>query len=167
MAKERKKLKKTSSKPSAPAERESGKTSIGSDTVLVVDTNEFIFGLTGTKQSCVTLLDNFGELTVIIPAMVLREIRLHLDTRYQLGKKFFRLITSGKNITILWGDPPQELIEKHISLGFAEEDAMIAAAAEWAGADFIISENRHFLQRKKGTTFQTINAEKALTLLKL
>lgn len=133
----------------------------------MLDTNEFIFGLTETKQSCVDLLDNFDSLTAIIPAMILREVRTNLESRYQLGKEFFRLLAAGKNITILWADPPLELIEKHIALGFAEEDAAIAAAAEWAGAEFVISENRHFLQKSRGLTFQTINAETALKWLRL
>ncbi len=166
MAKKRKKRKQTLFPPSAPSESKSGKKSIGPDTVLILDTNEFIFGLTGTKQSSVELLDHIGDLTIVIPAMVVREVRANLEHRYQLGKAFFRLLASGENFTILWIDPPQEIIEKHVALGFAEEDAAIAAAAECAGADFVISENRHFLQRKEGLSFQTINAEKALELLR-
>jgi hypothetical protein len=133
----------------------------------VLDTNEFIFGLTETKQSCVDLLNHLDDLTVIVPAMVVREARTNLESRFQLGKEFFRLLAVGKNITIQWATPPQELIEKYIKLGFAEEDGAIAAAAEWAGAEFIISENRHFLQRTEGLAFQTINAEIALKLLVL
>jgi hypothetical protein len=166
MAKKRKKQKKILFPPSAPSESKSGKKSIGPDTVLILDTNEFIFGLTGTKQSSVDLLDHLGALTIVIPAMVVREARANLQHRYQLGKEFFRLVATGKNFTILWIDPPQEIIEKHIALGFAEEDAAIAAAAEWVGAEFVISENRHFLQRKAGLSFLTIDAERALELLR-
>ncbi len=165
MAREKKKQKKIPLTLSAPSESKSGKRNIGPDTVLILDTNEYIFGLTGTKQSSAELLDRVGDLTVVIPAMVVREVRVNLEHRYQLGKEFFRLLATGKNFTILWADPPQEIIEKHIALGFAEEDAAIAAAAEWVSAEFVISENRHFLQRKIGLSFQTINAEKASELL--
>ncbi len=99
--------------------------------------------------------------------MVVREVRANLENRYQLGKEFFNLLAAGKNLSILWVAPPQEMIEKYMALGFAEEDAAIAAAAEWAAAEFVISENRHFLQKSKGLAFQTINAGTALKWLRL
>ena len=62
-------------------------------------------------------------------------------------------------------EPPEELILKYIDLGFAEEDAAIAACAEWVGAEYLISENRHFLSRSELVGFEIVNAETALSLL--
>ncbi len=60
-------------------------------------------------------------------------------------------------------EPPEELIFKYINLGFAEEDAAVAAYAQWVGAEYLISENRHFLSRSELVAFEIVNAETALS----
>ena len=82
-------------------------------------------------------------------------------------QEFFRLISKSKNITVLWSEPPEELILKYINLGFAEEDAAIAACVEWVGAEYLISENRHFLSRSEQVAFEIVDAETALSLLQV
>ena len=72
-----------------------------------------------------------------------------------------------ENITVLWLEPPEELILKYINLGFAEEDAAIAACVEWVGAEYLISENRHFLSRSEQVAFEIVDAETALPLLQV
>ena len=119
-----------------------------------------------TRQA-VRLIDRLGELRVYVPSITVKEVQSNLQREYGLGKDFFRLISDRENITILWSDPPEELIVKYIGLGFAEEDAAIAACAEWVGAEYLISENRHFLQYSGTLVFETVNAATALSLIKL
>jgi hypothetical protein len=132
---------------------------------LVLDSNEFIFGIPATKASCAQLMDRLGTLRVYIPPMVIREVRTNLQKEYELGKAFFRLIHQQKNIRIVWAEPPEALVIKYIEFGFAEEDAAIAACAEWIGAEYLVSENRHFLHRSEKLGFEIVNAETALSLL--
>lgn len=131
----------------------------------MLDSNEFIFGIPATKASCAQLMDRLETLRVYIPPMVVREVRTNFQQVYDLGKAFFRLINHQKNIKIVWSEPPEALVIKYMELGFAEEDAAIAACAEWVGAEYLISENRHFLQRSETLAFEIVNAETALSLL--
>jgi predicted nucleic acid-binding protein len=134
---------------SAPLVGSFGKGNIVRDTRLILDSNEYIFGIPGDKASCAHLMERLGELCVYVPAMVMKEVRDNLQREYGLGKEFFRLIVQEENITVMWADPPVDLVAKYTALGLAEEDAVIAACAEWVGAEYLISENRHFLERSE------------------
>ena len=50
--------------------------------------------------------------------------------------------------------------------GLKPADAFIAAYTEWIGADFLVSQNRHFLTRQKDLRFRVVNAEQCLKLIK-
>ncbi len=143
----------------------SGNMTINPSTPLILDSNEYIFGISGDKASCARLMDRLDTLRVFVPAMVLQEVRRNLDALYGLGVVFFRLIAFQDNITIVWSPPPENLLQTYLKRGFAEEDAAIAATAEMVGARYIISENRHFLQHTSSLPFQVIDAETALKLL--
>jgi hypothetical protein len=110
-------------------------------------------------------MEQLGTLRVYVPSMVVREVRDNFQREYELGKAFFRLLSQQENITIVWSDPPESLVVKYMRFGFAEGDAAIAACAEWVGAEYVISENRHFLQRSEQLVFEIIDAEIALSQL--
>ena len=150
---------------SAPPVGNSGRENIARDRRLILDSNEYIFGIPGDKASCARLMERLNELCVYVPAMVVKEVRDNLQREYGLGKEFFRLIVRKENITVMWVDPPANLVAKYTALGFAEEDVVIAACAEWIGAEYLISENKHFLERSDVTPFAIINAETVLSLL--
>lgn len=133
----------------------------------MLDSNEYILGIPADKVSCAKLMDQLGDLRVYVPSIVVKEVRSNFQRHYGLGKEFFGLINRRENITVLWSEPPGELILKYINLGFAEEDAAIAACAEWVGAEYLISENRHFLSRSERVAFEIVNAETALSLLQV
>jgi len=134
---------------------------------LVLDSNEYILGIPADKASCAKLMDQLGDLRAYVPSIVVKEVRSNFQRRYGLGKEFFRLISRRENITVLWSEPPEELILKYINLGFAEEDASIAACTEWVGAEYLISENRHFLSRSELVAFEIVDAETTLSLLRV
>jgi len=134
---------------------------------LVLDSNEYILGIPANNASCAKLMDQLGDLKVYVPSMVVKEVRRNFQRHYELGREFFRLISKSKNITVLWSEPPEELILEYINLGFAEEDAAIAACVEWVGAEYLISENRHFLSRSEQVAFEIVDAETAASLLQI
>jgi hypothetical protein len=134
---------------------------------LVLDSNEYILGIPANNAGCAKLMDQLGDLKVYVPSMVVKEVRRNFQRHYELGREFFRLISKSKNITVLWSEPPEELILKYINLGFAEEDAAIAACVEWVGAEYLISENRHFLSRSEQVAFEIVDAETAVSLLQI
>jgi hypothetical protein len=132
---------------------------------LILDSNEFVFGIPGTKASCAQLMDRLDDLNVFVPLMVVQEVHRNLERMFGLGGAFFRLLYNRPNVTILWADPPEDLLLSYTAIGFAEEDAAIAASAELIGARYLISENRHFLQHREGLPFETIDAQTALALM--
>jgi hypothetical protein len=131
----------------------------------MLDSNEYIFGLSGTKASCAQLIDHLDALRVFVPLMVVREVERNLEVMYGLSSLFFKLVVNQENIVIVWSPPPEKLVLAYIERGFSKEDATIAAAAEQVQAEYLISENRHFLQHSAGLPFQVINAEVALKML--
>jgi hypothetical protein len=96
----------------------------------MLDSNEYIFGLSGTKASCVQLIDQLDTLRVFVPLMVVREVERNLDLMYSLSSVFFKLIVNQENIIIVWSPPPETLVLAYIERRFSKEDATIAAAAE-------------------------------------
>ena len=78
---------------SAPPAERSGKRSIGPDTRLVLDSNEYILGIPASNASCAELMDQLGNLKVYVPSIVVKEVRSNFQRHYGLGKEFFRLIS--------------------------------------------------------------------------
>lgn len=52
-----------------------------------------------------------------------------------------------------------------VYLNLSEEDAFIAAIAEWVGGKFLVSENRDFLRRLKTEAFEVVDASMMLQKL--
>ena len=138
---------------------------ISPTTPLILDSNEYIFGLSGTKLSCQQLIDSLDKLNIFIPLMVLREVERNLRQLYRLDNAFFSLINLHPNLSVVWTPPPELLIKRYQARGFPPEDAAIAATAQEVGVTYLISENRHFLRQVGQLSFEVIAAETALKLL--
>ena len=135
--------------------------------LLVLDSNEYIFGLGLSREpDCEKLIDTLREKhskhTVRIPRLIVGEVRKNLSP--EVFKEFIlfinQLTTIDEDILI-----PFELAAKYESKGLPPEDAFISAYTEWVGANALVTENRHFLSRKKDLPFQVVTAEKFLTTL--
>lgn len=61
---------------------------------------------------------------------------------------------------------PFELGAKYEGLGLKPGDAFIAAYAEYVRAEFLVTENRHFLSRRSDLPFQVVTASECLKCLK-
>jgi predicted nucleic acid-binding protein len=59
---------------------------------------------------------------------------------------------------------PEGLAEGYGSLGLKEADAQIAAYAEHVAADYLVSENRHFLSRRGNLPFQVVTGKEFLAV---
>ena len=140
-----------------------GKRSIVGD-ILILDSNEYIFGFIDPQSDSAALLKMIKDYLVIVPAIVVREVTGNLAAiRSTLPKMFYGLLNDpSAHMVRSYDEPPEELWLKYVDLGLSEEDAFIGAFAEWAGARFLVSENRHFLHRLKTDAFEVVDA---LTLL--
>lgn len=111
---------------------------------ICIDSNQFIFGLSGSDVASETLLKLLPRLEVVIPRLVLKEV-----TR----------------ITIVEEPVPADLVRKYVALGLREKaDAVIGAFAEWQGAKYIISDNRHFLDELQSSAFEVVSPGEFLQL---
>jgi hypothetical protein len=143
-----------------------GKRSTAGD-ILVLDSNEYIFGLTDPQSDSATLLKVIKDYAVIVPAIVIREVTTNLAAmNLTLPRMFYGLLNDpAAHMERAYNEPPEELWLKYLDLGFSEEDAFIGAIAEWVGAKFLVSENRDFLRRLKMGAFEVVDASTILQKL--
>ncbi len=136
--------------------------------LLVLDTNIYLFAFaTSKKPSCTTLINlltsNPSKYKLRIPRTIVEEARRNLIP--EVFREFFEfiseLITIDEDMFV-----PFELGVKYEIKGLKPADAFIAAYAEWVGADALVTENRHFLNRHSDLPFKILNASKCLKLIK-
>ena len=127
---------------------------------VLIDSNELILGLKGSKPSSKALIDDLDKLNELcdfrINETIFQEItrNLPLDAK----EKFTKLL----NVVIIINEAyatNKGLIDKYKNLGLKKGDIPIAAYAELIQADFLISENRHFLKELKTKKFKILDAE--------
>ena len=136
---------------------------------VVLDSNEFIFGFTGSKKACSDVLKLIGiKFDVILPDVVFREVFERLKiiegkdfasaARYAILKMEINIIDE-KLV-------PKELVQKYFSMIKKKPDATIAAFTEWIKAKHLVSENRDFLKNLTQKPFEVLRAEDFIKLIK-
>jgi predicted nucleic acid-binding protein len=130
---------------------------------ICIDSNQFIFGLSGSDAASETLLKLLPRLEVVIPRLVLKEVTRNLNQAQV--KAFYALLHQAPHVAIVEDPVPADLVQKYVALGLREKaDAVIGAFAEWQGAKYIISDNRHFLDELQTDAFEVVNPEEFLQL---
>ncbi len=126
-------------------------------TLICIDSNQFVFGLNETDEDSVAFLNILSDFNVAIPRLITQEVTRNLDTAVQV-RKFYRLIYGVPNFLVVDEPVPQTFVTKYVELGLREKaDAVIGAFAEWVGAKYLVSDNRHFLQELKTDAFEVIS----------
>jgi predicted nucleic acid-binding protein len=133
------------------------------DERVILDTNVWIFGLRHHPglPACALLLDRLGQLQVILPRQVLRELQANL-TESELTALFRLLKQFPKQIVIHWEKVEVDAIHKYQALGCKLGDAAIAAHLEKLEVETLITENRHFLEQVEDLPFRRLSAIEAL-----
>ena len=141
---------------------------------IVLDTNEYIFGLDkeageidpGKVLNAIRILiEESEDFRLLLPEIIRKEVQRNIPQ--DLEGDFYRLIYSSEKIehysTL---DVPVELFEKYRNeRGLRGGDALIAAFAEFLKADYLISENRHIYRDLDIHEFTPVNAQEFLKLL--
>jgi predicted nucleic acid-binding protein len=80
------------------------------------------------------------------------------------ARVFFRLI---RHLTVIDEDwfVPDDVCAAYEAVGLKPSDASIAAYAEYVEADYLVSENRHFLSRRGNLRFRVVTAQEFLEIL--
>lgn len=125
---------------------------------ICIDSNQFIFGIGGTDPASETIMSLLPVLDVVLPGLVIKEVSRNL-TESQI-KALFSLFSKVPQLKIVYEPVPIKMVQKYVNLGLPEKaDAFIGAFAEWQGADYLISDNRHFLSELSGAAFAVIKPE--------
>ena len=134
---------------------------------LVIDSNEYIFAFGPLKEPVsLRLLEKLLETdhshTVRIPRTIFEEVKRNL-----LPESFHEFISFVNALTTIDEDivVPFELGVKYEIKGLKPSDAFIAGFTEWVGADALVTENRHFLNRHPDLPFKVLSANKCLKLM--
>lgn len=134
---------------------------------FILDANEYIFALgLFRKESCESLIKYFIENSTLhsisICRTIVEEVRANLTPKdFQNFVKFINLFTAIDEDFLV----PFELGARYEMRGLKEADAFIAAYAEWTGADALVTENRHFLEKHPDLPFKVLAAERFLKLM--
>jgi len=138
------------------------------NTLLVLDSNEFIFDFLKTKKECILLISlcRKKKINIVIPTLVLDEVfrNIKVETNKDYASKARDSLLKADNIEIIeTANIPSSLIEKYQARGLKQADASIAAFVEWVGAKYLISENRDFLKGLKVEEFEILSAKEFLS----
>ncbi len=125
---------------------------------ILLDTNEYIFGLTKPEGDSAKLLENLPSFIVKLPRFILSEI--HSNLPEDMNKIFYALLKEAK-VEIVEEPIPASLVAKY-KKQLPEEDAVIAAYCEFLQVDILISENRHFLVDFHPKAFKVLSAQNFL-----
>ena len=128
---------------------------------ICIDSNQFVFGLSGSDPSAELLLRLLPHLEVAIPRLVLKEVTRNLGS--DQVKTLYQLLGRATHVTIVEGPVPVELVEKYVAMGLREKaDAVLGAFVEWQGCEYLISDNRHFLDELQSPAFEVVSADEFL-----
>ena len=135
---------------------------------FVLDSNEYIFAFGISKETTIlALFEQFRSHPTRYSIHVCRSIinEVYRNTSESEFQDFFDFISK---ITSIDEDytVPFELGAKYENLGLKPGDAFIAAYADYFKAEFLVSENRHFLSRRSDMPFRVVSASDCLKSLK-
>jgi hypothetical protein len=136
--------------------------------LIILDANEYIFGLGARRErACEQLLGvivrRSSRIAVRIPRLIVNEVRRNLTP--EAFKEFIALLTLLGTFIDEDSVVSFESGIRYEAEGLKPADAFIAAYTEWVGAEWLISENRHFLSRQADLPFRVLPAEKAVRLV--
>ena len=136
--------------------------------LVILDANEYLFGLGARRErACEQLLGvivrRTDRIAVRIPRLIVNEVRRNLTP--EAFKEFIALLTLLGTFIDEDSVVSFESGIRYEAEGLKPADAFIAAYTEWVGAEWLISENRHFLSRQADLPFRVLPAEKAVRLV--
>ncbi len=119
--------------------------------IIVLDSNEYINFLSKKQAQLSKVLESH---TVHANELVVKEVLRNVPEG--MKKDFYALLM--KNSIVLHSEKlPKHLQEKYEKRGLKKGDIVIAAFCENIKADYLISENRHFLRERVFDKFNVVN----------
>ena len=129
--------------------------------IIILDSNEYINYF--NKKDLLDKVFSNQDILIYINDIIIREVIRNLK-ELQI-KEFYNLIFN-KNINFYGHKIPLQLLTKYKKLGLKKGDIAIAAFCESISADYLVTENRHFLKSKKFDKFKVLSLKRFLGKLK-
>jgi len=129
--------------------------------ILVLDSNEYILYL-HKKSFLIEKILNDQKATIFIDELIVKEVLRNI--KEEVKKEFYSFLFKNE-IPIFHAQLPISLIQKYKKLGLKKGDIGIAAFCEYIKAEYLITENRHFL-KIKADTFRVVTLKEVLALIK-
>jgi len=129
--------------------------------IVVLDSNEYLGFLSGNSPFAEGL---FGDekVSIFIHELIVKEVLRNLQE--SIKGEFYTLLFTN-NIQVFHGILHSSLLQKYRNLGLKKGDIVIAAFCEHVKAEYLITENRHFL-KIKAEAFKVVDLKEFLTLKK-
>ena len=120
--------------------------------IIVLDSNEYINHI--NKRNLLDKLFSDENISICINDHITREVVRNLNEHQR--KEFYNIIL-GKNIEFYSQKLPLSSLDRFKKIGLKKGDIAIAAFCDYIGADYLISENRHFLKSRKFDKFRVVS----------
>jgi len=130
--------------------------------IIVLDSNEYINYLS-KKNLLLDEITRNDKLTIHINETITKEVLNNINE--QLKKRFYDFLFTN-NIVTYDQKLPFGLLKKHKKLGLKKGDIAIASFCESVEADYLVTENRHFLKSRKFEKFEVLSLKEFLMKLK-
>jgi len=109
------------------------------------------------------LVSHPDRFELVVGRTILSEIQRNLDE--EAMHQCWDLLKAIEAIPVEDWQIPYELGEKYREIGFKPGDASIAALTEWSGAEYLVTENRDFMDRSR-LSFRVVRIAEFLRVLK-
>ena len=128
---------------------------------ICIDSNQFVFGIEGSDPASEELMMLLPHLEVVIPRLVVREVDRNLSDAQT--RTLHTLLNKAPRVAIIDESVPADLVTKYVALGLPQKaDAVIGAFAEWQGVEYLILDNRHFLEELSTDAFEVLGPDEFL-----
>ncbi len=134
---------------------------------LILDSNVFVAAFTEPRPPALTrlllvLMERAHEIDLVVSRTILAEVKRNLSP--QNFDKCWGLLHALRVAPVEEWQVPFDLGAKYQAAGFKPGDAFIAALGESADVDYLVSENRHFMDRSR-VPFRVVRVADLLGLL--
>ncbi len=133
---------------------------------ICIDSCVFIRGLREPVSDAAQLIALISpSLQVYVPRLVIQEVARNLVAADIA--RFYRVLYESESAHMVDNPIPNQLVRHYIALGLkAKGDAYIGAFAEWMQVDYLISDNRHFLQELRTDAYRLLTPGDFLEILR-
>ena len=128
--------------------------------IIVLDSNEYILFLNNLLPDLNKILEN-SNFKVYLHELIIKEVMRNIGEDQK--KDFYKLLFKN-NFIIHEEELPFYLFENYKKFGLKKGDILIASFCEWITADYLITQNRHFLREVKVNNFKILNLKEFLEI---